>query len=278
MSELLDDMLRKASASLLNSDAKAAFRLLDHAVNQFPSDPRGWQMRGCVKHQCGECFGAIADLETAESLGLLCPAASLALADCYRRGGDEDRCTHLACRLVNNPNSSVKSLAQAACLLGSISEYSTALYACERILGEFPETHQAWFGVGFYRARLDFKCSQIFPFIAHALTLDPENSLYAANVGLLSLAVNHHVDGWSVLDEIEPASIGCPNLLRLIAQLYHQDGQFDLAKLWQNQLHATPGGGEQSPTHCQHRQHHARMCCVALPESFLEEQSGRTEP
>lgn len=274
MSEVLDKLLRKASKSLLDSDLNVAFRLLDHAVDQFPSDPRGWQMRGCVKHQCGECFGAIADLETAKSLGLLCPTASLALADCYRRGGDEDRCCRLACRLVHDSNTSVKSLAQAACILGSISEYSTALSACERIIGEFPETHQAWFGVGFYRARLDFKCSQIFPFIAHALTLDPHNSLYAANVGLLSLAVNHHVDGWSILDELEPSSITCPNLLRLIAQLYLQDDQLKLAKSWQVQLDTIGDRSEQSTTPCQHHSHPKGMCCVALPDSFLQENAG----
>ncbi len=278
MSEVLDKLLRKASKSLQDSDLNAAFRLLDHAVDQFPSDPRGWQMRGCAKHQCGECFGAIADLETANSLGLLCPAASLALADCYRRGGDEDRCCQLACRLVHDSDTSIKSLAQAACILGSISEYSTALSACERILGEFPEIHQAWFGLGYYRARLDFKCSQIFPFVAHALTLDPHNSLYAANVGLLSLAVNHHVDGWSILDEIEPESISCPNLLRLIAQLYRQDDQLSLSRRWQSQLEKSSGGSERSTSPCQHHTHHERMCCVALPDSFLEEEAGESRP
>jgi len=272
--ENLECMLKQAASSLERREVDQAFEVLDGAIDRFADDPRPWQMRGCAKHRFGEYGEAIEDLEVASSLGRLRHSAELTLADCYRLSGEDERCCTQLTTLVHDEECPIKVLARAACMLGGLSEHSTALVVCERILEQQPEAHQAWFGVGFYRARLDFSARQVEPFIAEASRLAENNRLYKANLGLLKLTTSDAAGAWKILDSLDASLVRCPNLMNILACVYDRAGQRKRAKQWRDQMEAMFGCRRFPHNKCQRASEHCRTCCVALPNRILDELRG----
>lgn len=257
----LDELLGRAATHLDRKELHQSLALLDEAVEQYPWDHRPWQLRGGVRQMAGEFSEAIRDLERARSLGQLCSSAQLSLADCYRRAGYPDRATATARLLASNDDVPANVLSRICCLFGLLGEYSDALELCERIVAEREDFHSAWFGIAYYRARLEFSSSQILPFLERAWELDPTSHLYGANVGLLRIDTANVASGLRTLSQLHKRSIRCPSLLRLLVRTVTvHGGDADEWREWIAELEEETGrsilnseGADPCP------------CCVCLP-------------
>jgi len=264
--DVVDQLLSKAARMLRCGEVRQTLDLLGEAIERFPADPRARQMRGCLLHKTGEFEEAIADLELARAAGCSCATSELALADCYRRRGERSRCLSLVMRFVDEEKSCIGILSQAACQLGAIGEYSSALVVCEQIVERQPDAHQAWFGAAYYRARLAFNVPQIAPCIDKARNLEPSSSLYALNQSLLDLAGGRVARGWRILEAIHPMHFRCPTVIKTVAELYERHGQADRAAVWQERLGDLVKAGEVAKDN---RRHAHPACCLALPDDLL---------
>lgn len=61
----------------------AARRIVDRILREQPEHGRAWELRGLLWWAAGERDLAEGSLETAMTLVPLCPAAAVALGDCY---------------------------------------------------------------------------------------------------------------------------------------------------------------------------------------------------
>ncbi|WP_145258409.1 hypothetical protein [Planctomycetes bacterium Pan216] len=266
----LEEMLRQAAIHFHADDPTAGLSLINEAIESFSWDPRPWEVRGGMHQQLGEIGLAINDLEFASSLGPLSPSAQLALADCYRRRGENHLCARIARQLACDPNCTTRFLSQISCLLGLVGDFSTALAVCERIIEERPCAHPAWFGIGYYRARLEFSPKQILPFVARAHELNSAHAVYKTNLALLRIASGDEREGWAILEEMDSVELRCPSLLQAVQAECARVGNATEAMRWRAQANELANGahGTGAP------QCRRRNCCLALPTAFTSVEAG----
>lgn len=263
MSENLELYLSQAVQFLEGSRPLEAMRILDQAIAEFSNDPRGWQLRGGVHHRMGDTQTAAEDLEQARALGSLCHCATLALIDSHRRNGDTFSAREIAEEMAEDLALPISVLAPLACSLGLLGEFSTALVVCETIVERQHTAHAAYFGIAFYRSRLEFTSRQILPFVQRALELEPSNSVYAANAGLLHLEIGEEEQGWAILDAIPPQAVRCPSIASILCERYQKARRMDFARDWsqrRKELSQQRDAVNSHPTATSNPH-----CCIALP-------------
>lgn len=209
-----------------------ALRLANRAVKRFPDDPRPWRARGALLHSLGQFRRAVGDLECGRRLGPLAFTEQFVLADSYRQWGRRRRALQAGRRLLAHPDCPIPILAKLATHFGLLVDYAEALAACERIVEAAPTAHPAWFGIGYYRARLGFSAAQIVPFVEKAHDLDPALSTYSANLALLYWGIGDDGRAREIVDRVEPPSLRCPCLVSAVVESLEERGEQAIAERW----------------------------------------------
>lgn len=205
-------------------------------IAHYPDDCQLWQVRGTALRQLGRHRAAVRALETATTLGPLNPFTRCALADSYAAIGRTTLARDIYELIASEEGCPAEALPLLARGLGRVGANAQALGLCRRLIKSNPQNHRAWFGAGFYAARMGRDPRQVIRYVRRAHQLAPKVDAYRINVGVLEAVLGREGDCEMTLRGLSSRSLLSPDVLRGLVHTLRANGLAGLAARWQERL------------------------------------------
>ncbi len=221
------DFYNRALAFFHQERSDEAITVAAVGLEQFPENGPLWQILGLAHWQQRQYEEAQAALETATCLVPLMPLAELALASLYVREGKKELAKVMYVNLARPGRCPVELLPKVASGLGHIQEYFLALQVCEKLTGENPSHHGAWFGIAFYRSRLDYPPSELIVPLSMAMDLAPHILTYRLNLACVWVDLGRYGNAYDLLKTVSIEQINHPCWLRKMTAVFEHFEDLD---------------------------------------------------
>jgi Flp pilus assembly protein TadD len=218
-----NESFRRAMDLFDEGEFSLAADLARQVLSIDPEDGPMWQLFGAALWRLKDLPAAQDALEEA---GVRVPLGALgqfALAECYMASGHVESAgaiyQHLGATALH-----VGVLSSVAKRLGELTQFGSALQACERIIELDPTSHQAYFGKAYYLARLGQPPETLVAPLATAMDLAPHVWTYRVNLAFTWSEMGRVEQAHALLKPVPLEAIRCPCMLRRMRGIFDRAG------------------------------------------------------
>ncbi len=208
----------------------AARRLVDQILEQQPEQGRAWELRGLLWWATGERDLAESSLETAMTLVPLCPAAAVALGDCYAAVQRSELAVGLYEQASRHPEASVATLLAAAAGLDGLNQPHRSVRICRLAITRDTEFAQSYYDLGYYLGRTGAPPHIVEAAARKAIELAPGRLNYRVGLAGFLAQRGRARDAYTLVGRLLPSEIelaNCPCCLERLASVFESAGDYE---------------------------------------------------
>ncbi|MDX1965687.1 MAG: tetratricopeptide repeat protein [Planctomycetaceae bacterium] len=208
----------------------AARRIVDRILREQPEHGRAWELRGLLWWAVGERGLAEGSLETAMTLVPLCPAAAVALGDCYAAVPRCELSGSLYELASAHPEASVATLLAAAAGLDGLGAPHRSVRICRLAILRDAEFAQSYYDLGYYLKRTGAPPHIVEAAARQAIALAPDRLNYRVGLAGFLAQRGRIAEAHALVEHLQPAAIEtahCPCCLDRLASVFETVGDHE---------------------------------------------------
>ncbi|MBJ45167.1 MAG: hypothetical protein CMJ80_18135 [Planctomycetaceae bacterium] len=225
--EAIDNYYARAKNHLTNGMALQALDILDNHLTGNPSDPQALELHGIVLHTLQQFPEARRSIETANLIGELSDAATLALADCYWFTGEQEIAQNLFLALAKRDQLAPNLRPGLAMGLGRMQAYHLAIEVCRQSALEDSTNYEARYGTAFYMSKAGYPPEIILPIVDRLVALQPREFHYRMTMATLHCRLDQLQNAYLAVADAslkELNTISCQCCIQRLITIYTSAG------------------------------------------------------
>jgi tetratricopeptide (TPR) repeat protein len=242
-----DSVYQAAVLAYDTGDFSQAATVAQYGLLASPDDGRLWEIRGLALYELSDVPGATVAVEHASWRVPLSALGQLVLADCYTAADKPELAWTILTFLAEPDRCPQPLLPKVSAGLGRIGAYTLALEVCERLTALRPTYHPAWFGVAFYRQKLNRPAEDLIDPLFAALQLAPDALTYRLSLAGICDDLGWYPMAYRVVKCVSASRVKCPRMVAKLIRVFSHMGDVKRVleyEAWLGRMAETdPNGG-----------------------------------